>query len=203
MKLGTMQRIMIVAILAISLVTTSCATVRGERVESGVATQEEAITPAVLPLARPVGNAIAVNNVQQAGAFSFLSTALESRMAISGMELVADGPVVMTFVVPHCPICISEAPTIAHSAAENQDVTYVIVHSGGVVADYLDFNEDSGLNLPNVVHLDDSAGVLWARFGVIQQPTNILVDARGDVTQALGALGSEELEGAISVLRQS
>jgi len=40
--------------------------------------------------------------------------------------------------------------------------------------------------------------VLWARFGIIQQPSNIFVDAEGGVSQSLGALGEAGLQRVIS-----
>ena len=100
----------------------------------------------------------------------------------------------MTFVVPQCPVCISEAPKLANSAADNSEITYVIVHSGGTADDYRAFTTSSGLDLQNVLHLDDSAGLLWARFGVVQQPTNIFINSSGEVSQSLGALSAEDLE---------
>lgn len=187
------------AFVAICLVLSSCGAVRGERVVSGVATDGDQTVQQPVPT-RNAGSAIEVNNVSEAGAFNFVSSNLDGAEPLSGIDLVSGGPVIMTFVVPQCPVCISEAPTLAQSAAQHPEVTYVMVHSGGTTADYRDFNLSSGLNLANVVHLDDSAGYLWARFGVIQQPTNLFIDSGGAVSQSLGALSAEDLEQVVGGL---
>lgn len=187
----TLRRLVVLSVCCVLM--SSCGAVRGERVVSGVSTQD-AQSVEVTPVRQATGNTIEANSVSESGVFSFVSANLNGDDPISGVELVRDGPVIMTFVVPHCPVCVSEAPRLAQSAVENPNITYVMVHSGGTADDYRSFNEASGLVVANVVHVDDSAGRLWARFGVIQQPTNVFVDSDGNLSQSLGALSSEDLE---------
>ena len=192
----------LLALFALCLALTSCAGVRGDRVISAVATDE---TPVVyLPenerLDRQLQREVAVSRVDELGAFAFSATDLTSRDSQLGRDLVSQGPVVMTFVVPQCPVCVSKAPEFARSAANNPEVTYVFVHSGGTPETYGEFVEAGSLDRENVVHLDDSPGLLWARFGVVQQPTNLFIDGDGNVTQSLGGIAEEDLA---SILRRS
>ena len=190
----------LIALVILMLVATSCGAVRGERVESGMSPQgvDDSRIEAVISTQRSATDATLVDQVEGNGAFAFTAFELSTRDPLFGADLVRHGQVIVTFVVPSCPICVAEGPEIARSAAENPDVTYVIVHSGGTVEDYERYVETSGLTLDNVVHLDDSPGLLWSRFGIVQQPSNILVDADGAVTQSLGALGEAGLQRIVS-----
>ena len=189
----------LIALVLLLFVATSCGAVRGERVESGMSPSDVA-TENSISVQRGLVDATYVDQVEGNGAFAFTAFEMSTRDPLFGADLVRDGQVVVTFVVPSCPVCIEVGPQLARSAAENPDVTFVVVHSGGSVEDYKAYVDSSGLTLDNVVHLDDSPGVLWARFGIVQQPSNILVDAEGGVSQSLGALGETGLR---SVLSQS
>ena len=188
----------LIALLLVVLVATSCGAVRGERVESATSAPSDSPIEAGIPAQRGLVDATYVDQVEGNAAFAFTANELSTGDPLFGSDLVRNGQVVITFVVPSCPICIREGSEIARSAAENPDVTYLVVHSGGTVEDYQQYVETSGLMFDNVVHLDDSPGVLWARFGIVQQPSNILVDADGGVTQLLGALGEGGLQTVIS-----
>ncbi len=192
----------VAGLIATALLLTSCGEIRGERIVSGAATSGDATDELVDDADRRATDpatpgAVEVDTVSGNDAFAFASTELSTGSAVLGLDLVEDGPVVMTFLVPQCPVCIVAGPDLAASAAANPDITYIFVHSGGSASSYEDYIERSGLDghrLENVVHLDDSPGMLWARFGVIQQPTNVLIDADGTVGQALGALSPADLE---------
>lgn len=188
----------LIALLVLALLTSACGAVRGERVESGMSPQAVESATETLPVQRDTGDATLVDEVEGNGAFAFTAFELSSRDPLFGEDLVRHGQTIVTFVVPSCPICVAEGPELARSASQNPDVTYVVVHSGGTAEDYQRYVETSGLALDNVVHVDDSPGVLWSRFGIIQQPSNILVDAGGGVSQSLGALGATGLESVIS-----
>jgi len=193
-----MRRPELIALVLLMFVATSCGAVRGERVESGVSSDNDSTVEAELLAQRGLVDATYVDQVEGNGAFAFTAFELATREPVFGTELVRDGQAIITFVVPSCPVCTVEGPEIAQSASDNPDVTYVVVHSGGTTQDYEQYVESSGLTLENVVHLDDSPGVLWARFGIIQQPSNIFVDAEGGVSQSLGALGEAGLRRVIS-----
>ena len=197
----------LIALVLLVLIATGCGAVRGDRVESGMSTSNaDSRIETSLPAQRDVGDATLVDHVERNGAFAFTAFELSTRAPLFGEDLVRQGQVVVTFVVPSCPVCVEEGPQIARSASENPDVTYVIVHSGGTVEAYEQYVESSGLALDNVVHLDDSPGLLWSRFGIVQQPSNILVDADGGVSQSLGALGEKGLKASfpsVGLLRKS
>ena len=188
-----MNRVLSLVIM-LCCVLSACGELRGERVVSGAAADS--------PTTVALGSERGVNEVRSVHgnhAFSFFATELFTGRSVSGAELVADGPVVMSFLVPQCSVCVAAAPDLAVSAAENPDITYVFVHSGASAEDYRAFLDETGLGhggeqSNNTVHIDDSPGLLWARFGVIQQPTNVLVSHDGAVTQALGALSKPQLD---------
>lgn len=183
----------LIALVVSCLLLSSCGAIRGERVVAGLDTEAEvATTENLLPVRGP-SNAVTVSNVGQSEAFAFSATELFSRNAVVGTDLVNDQPTIITFVVPQCPVCVAEGLELAESAANNPEITYVLVHSGGTADAYDTYISSSGLTMSNVVHLDDSPGLLWARFGVIQQPTSVQIDAEGEVTQSLGALGEDGL----------
>jgi len=170
---------------------------------TGVSTTEGEAQPSIV--VPPRGAAIEVNNTQGNQAFAFAATELATGRVINGLDLVDGGPVVITFLVPQCPVCVTAGPGLAASAAENPEINYVFVHSGGTAETYETYLERSGFETTmsaasNIVHLDDSPGLLWARFGVIQQPTNVLIDAEGSVTQSLGALSASDLKEVTSRL---
>lgn len=185
----------LIALLILMLVATGCGAVRGERVESGTAPQgvDDLRIEAAISTQPSAASTTLVDQVEGNGAFAFTAFELATGDPLFGADLVRHGRVVVTFVVPSCPICVREGPELARSASENPDVTYVVVHSGGTLEDYEVYVQSSGLTLDNVVHIDDSPGLLWSRFGIVQQPSNIVVNADGAVTQSLGALGEAGL----------
>ena len=183
----------LICLLVLMFIATSCGAVRGERVEAGIAPHSDSTTETRLPAQRGLVGATYVDQVEGNAAFAFTAFELSTRDPLFGSDLVRNGHVLVTFVVPSCPICVKEGPELARSAAENPDVTYVVVQSGGTLEDYEVYVQSSGLTLDNVVHIDDSPGLLWSRFGIVQQPSNIVVNADGAVTQSLGALGEAGL----------
>ena len=185
----------LIALLILMLVATGCGAVRGERVESGTAPQgvDDSRIEAAISAQPSAASTTLVDQVEGNGAFAFTAFELATGDPLFGADLVRHGRVVVTFVVPSCPICVREGPELARSASENPDVTYVVVHSGGTLEDYEVYVQSSGLTLDNVVHIDDSPSLLWSRFGNVHQPSNIVVNADGAVTQSLGALGEAGL----------
>lgn len=126
--------------------------------------------------------------------FVFFAEEFGTREQIDGLDLYRGRPTLITFSVPSCPVCVAEAPDIAGAAERFPDITYVMVHSQGTDEEIADFIDDAQMTADNIVHLHDEDLMLWSRFGVVQQPTSILVDANGRVTSTRGALAPEGLE---------
>ncbi len=49
-------------------------------------------------------------------------------------------------------------------------------------------------------HIVDETGAIWANFGIVTQPSFIFLDATGDSTSHLGALGVEALSERLDTL---
>lgn len=126
--------------------------------------------------------------------FVFFANELGTGEEIDGLDLYRGRPTLITFSVPSCPVCIAEAPMIAGAAEKYPDITFVLVHSQGSLSDYNGFVDTAGLDQDNVIHLVDQDLSLWRRFGVIQQPTSVLINAEGKVSATRGALASEGLD---------
>lgn len=126
--------------------------------------------------------------------FVFFASELGTGEEIDGLDLYRGRPTLITFSVPTCPVCTAEAPMIAGAAEKYPDITFVIVHSQGTLNDYKEFADTADLTQDNVIHLVDQDMSLWRRFGVVQQPTSVLINAEGKVSQTRGALASEGLD---------
>lgn len=182
---------------------TACGAARGELVENGfTAPAEEDIELAFVdedeyrsPLAGWSTTRLAADAPGEE-AFGFDAVELMSGETIEGGELFAQRPLIISFVTPTCPICTVEAPKLAFSAEQNDDITYVMVHNGSDDGDYLDFLSTSGIADSPIVHLIDGDVSLWAHFGVLQQPSYVFVDEDGVVRSSVGALEDHGLERA-------
>ncbi len=119
---------------------------------------------------------------------------------VSGLELHSDGPMIIAFVTPTCPICVEEGPKLAASASLNPAIRYVIAHSGGTTEQYQDYADRTGLDSTNVTHLIDGQTELWSWFGVLAQPSYVLVNADGALLSSVGALQDHGLARAVELL---
>lgn len=132
-------------------------------------------------------------------AFAFAATDLDGA-PIAGTELYARRPLVMSFVVPTCPVCVTEASELAAAARRRPDVGFVIVHSGGDAESYRGWIDAADVDGTNVVHVVDDELALWHRFGVTAQPSTVLVAADGTLRTVVGALGESGLDRAAGVV---
>ncbi len=197
MQRPTLRRLF--AMMALIGLVSGCAEIRGERQTQGIPSEPEAAEIIETSAGEP--SATLVSTIADDDSlFAFTGTELYGRSGIDGLELVAEMPLIMTFVVPSCSVCVLEGPEIAASAAANPDITYVVVHSAGSVEDYEAYVGATGLYFENIVHLDDSRGALWRRFGITQQPTTFLVGADGDISRSIGALELDGLEKASAIV---
>lgn len=88
---------------------------------------------------------------------------------------------VLWFWAPWCTICARSAPDVKAVAGANPEVTFVGVaglsSDAGDMRDFVDRHE-----VDDLIHLADTGGDLYTRFGVTQQHTFVLVAADGSVT---------------------
>lgn len=123
-------------------------------------------------------------------ALSFTASTLTgTRLDVSTL---AGSPVVLWFWAPWCTICRAEAPDVAKVAADlDGRVRFLGVPGIGREPDMRAFVEDTGTG--GFVHVVDSDGSLWQRFGVISQPAFAFVASDGSVQVFAGALGGDAL----------
>jgi thiol-disulfide isomerase/thioredoxin len=109
--------------------------------------------------------------------FSFGGKTLDG--AAFDAAALAGKPALLWFWAPWCATCASEAQSVNDLVTEYGDRLAVLGIAGlGNNQDMHQFVSD--LEVKNV-NLDDSAGVLWKRFGITQQSTYVLVDRSGKV----------------------
>jgi thiol-disulfide isomerase/thioredoxin len=105
---------------------------------------------------------------------------------------LAGKPVILWFWAPWCTICRSEAPGIAEVAADLEGQVAIVGVSGrGEVPAMKQFVDDTGTGA--LTHLADVDGSIWSRFGVVSQPTFVLVSPDGTTEGFSGALGEDAL----------
>lgn len=182
----------LIALMTLVLIGTGCSGVRGSLVETNVGDQtEEAVAESLAPEVLDDGS-VAIGTTATSAPFAFTAPELFTGASVSGLELYNDAPMIVTFVSPTCPVCLTEGPEIANAAELYPDITYLVVHGGADTDSYRSFADEQGLYQENVIHVEDESGVLWERFGVVATPSTLLVDGEGRVTQSTGAL---ELQG--------
>ncbi len=178
-----------VAAAALLLAATGCSGVRGELVESGAEDDESS---AELTFSD--------GSDRQATLFDFTAPDLYTGAPVDGNDMRDNAPLIMTFVVPSCPICVTEAPKLANAAEANPGVNFVVVHSFGEVDDFFEYTNAADLTHENTIHVVDVDGTLWERFGIEAQPSSILVDDAGRVSSTRGALGDDGLLRALGTV---
>ncbi len=134
------------------------------------------------------------------GVFDFDARDAFTDEQVQGVDLFTEEPMIIAFVTPTCPICVDEAPKLANSASLNPDISFVVIHSGGDTEQYQEYAERAGLAGDNITHLVDGGTELWSWFGVLAQPSYVLVDARGSLRSSFGALQDHGLARAVELL---
>lgn len=136
----------------------------------------------------------------EADAFDFIAPELFTGQPVDGSDLFIDSPTIITFVDPNCPVCVSEGPKLAEAAAEHANVNFVVIHGYSGAEAYASYVDRSDLHVENMVHLVDNDGTLTNRFGLLFQPSSILVDGDGNMTVASGAMGVEGINEAVAII---
>lgn len=211
----------LVTVFAAIVLLSSCASIRGERIETGFgapSTQLSEPSPypdleadaepysptiAALPVAAdPVSAPVAIGDSAEraAMAFDFTTQELYSGGAVDGAELLGQGAVIVTFVQPGCDISVDQGPSIAEAAQMYSEVIFVIIHSGGSGDQYISFAEGNNLVHENIVHLQDDRGALSQRFGIDAYPSTLLVDLDGRASTVTGAMSEDGLDQALDIV---
>jgi len=177
------------ALFLLALTAIGCSGARGELVKSGFGDSDREDVELAMADGMPA-TAPAV--------FAFQAPDLYTGAMVDGADLYDNAPLIITFVVPSCAVCLVEGPKLAAAAEATAEVNYVVIHSHGAVEDYLAYNQQADLTQENVSHLVDTEAVLWARFGVSSQPSTVLVSGDGTVRSARGALGDDGLRRALA-----
>ena len=169
---------LVTALLAAALGVSACG-------EGGAATAQ--------PTAGPTGQPAAADEHP----LDFASTTTTGE-AFDGAELVGDD-VVLWFWAPWCTVCRSEAPQV-EAAAEQLDgqVRVVGVASSGSLEDMQAFVAETVS--ADLTHVADVPGEVWARFGVVTQPTFVFVDDDGRTQTVPGGLPQAALVDAMEQL---
>lgn len=118
----------------------------------------------------------------------------------SGESLLGK-PAAFWFWTPWCPTCQREAPMVAAAAAAHPDVTVVGVASASEPPAMREFVDKYGL--ASVVTLADTAGAVWAKFGVTKQPAFAFLTPDGHVDLAKGPMSADELDRRLAGLTGS
>lgn len=93
---------------------------------------------------------------------------------------MAGKPALLWFWAPWCATCAGQASSIVDLQAEYGDRLAIlgIAGQGGNTAMH-EFVSDLEVN--TVPNLDDQAGTLWKRFGIVEQSTFVVIDRQGKV----------------------
>ncbi|MCB7136597.1 redoxin domain-containing protein [Cellulosimicrobium marinum] len=128
-------------------------------------------------------------------------TAVPEALQVSGTTVdgssldlasLAGEPVVLWFWAPWCTVCRGEAPDVAQVAADLEgEVTFVGVPGLGEVDAMRGFVADTGTG--GFDHLVDADGAVWNHYGVVSQPSYVLVAPDGSSELVVGALGGDRL----------
>jgi len=103
----------------------------------------------------------------------------------SSKVLVNKKPTVIWFWAPWCAICMNESAYIVATAEKYQGkVNFVGVGALASREEMVDFVSHTGTSI--FTNLNDAEGKLWNRFGVVIQPTLLIVEATGKITTKVG-----------------
>lgn len=149
------------------------------------------------PAPAVTGGSGSVQGAAATAALDFTGTTLDGTTLDAAT--LAGTPVVLWFWAPWCTICRAEAPDVAEIAAEYQGrVTVLGVPGRGEVDAMQAFVSDTGVG--TIIHVTDTDGTLWNRFGVVSQPAFVFVDRSGAATSFAGSLGADGLRAAVDEL---
>jgi len=111
---------------------------------------------------------------------------------------MAGKPTILWFWAPWCATCAQEAQSIADLVTDYRGRIGILGIAG--LGDNKAMHKFvSDLDVGDVPHLDDQAGLLWKKFGITQQSTYVLIDAGGKVVTS-SYLDSVDLPAKVKTL---
>jgi thiol-disulfide isomerase/thioredoxin len=152
--------------------------------------------PTVAPATGPVG-------ANQVPAGRSVPARLQfTAKTIDGQEFNGESlfgrPAVLWFWAPWCSTCQSEAPTVGALAASHPTVTFVGVAGLGQVPAMRAFVDKYPVK--NFTQLADPDGLVWAKFGVTQQPAFAFIRPNGSIDVAEGRMSEAELSRRVTAV---
>ncbi|WP_136245600.1 redoxin domain-containing protein [Mycobacterium intracellulare] len=107
-------------------------------------------------------------------------------------------PAVLWFWTPWCPTCRSEAAMVAQAAAAHPDVTFIGVAGQDQVAAMREFVDK--YSVKGFIHLTDTTGSIWTKFGVVQQPAFAFIRPNGSIDVVKSAVSAADLNRRVTAL---
>jgi thiol-disulfide isomerase/thioredoxin len=137
-----------------------------------------AAKPAANSAAKPAANTAVGAAGTVPASLKFTGTTLDGK-AFDGASM-AGHPVLLWFWAPWCATCAGEASTVSSLADKYRGKVDVLGVAGmGPEKDMHAFVSE--LEVGNITHLSDNAGVVWKRFGITEQSLYVLIDRSGKV----------------------
>jgi thiol-disulfide isomerase/thioredoxin len=127
---------------------------------------------------------------------AFTATTVDGR-PFDGMSL-AGKPAVLWFWAPWCPTCLQQAPGVRATAQRFVGVVNVVGVAGldkaAAMPEFVRLAKVGG-----IPHIADAEGVLWKRFGVLEQSWFVFIDASGGIV-GKGVLDGDKLADKVAEL---
>ncbi|GIE36512.1 thiol:disulfide interchange protein [Actinoplanes italicus] len=175
--------------LAVALAATACGTTPAASPEAPVAGPSPATAP-------PASGAVTAEAVTVPKTLKFSGTTLQGKKFDAAS--LAGKPAILWFWAPWCATCASEAQSLGDIQEEYGDRLGILgIASLGSAAEMDDFVADFSLGA--MPHLNDKAGKLWKRFGIVQQSWYVMLDGSGKVVHK-GYLDDLQLTGKVKEL---
>jgi thiol-disulfide isomerase/thioredoxin len=140
-------------------------------------------------------------SVTQKSLLTFTAKTVDGK-AFTSKILLGKKPSVLWFWAPWCAICHNESVDLVKAAADYAGrVNFVGVGALGTSAEMRKFVSDTGVGVFS--NIDDSSGKVWKRFGVVLQPTLILISSNGKITTHIGPSDADYLNAQLKALTAS
>jgi len=174
--------------------------VRAEPASAAPGAVDPALAPSAVPAdsAASVGSApvVPIDPAAVPASLKFTGKTLDGK-AFDGSSL-AGKPSLLWFWAPWCATCAGQAATVSNLKDKYGTKVNVLGVAGlGDVPAMNEFVTD--LDVANVTHLSDGSGVVWKRFGIVEQSLYVLIDPTGKVVHK-GFLDSQQITQRVAAL---